>query len=146
MELVIKIVVSAVVAILVFYECVFLFKVWRSQIDPVATSSRILETLRVKTDLLATREPDKLYQAGKIVAAISGRVIEEDSTITFERLLNTSDLKSDQPVEFRRMRLKIKSIAGRTGLLSYTEITSTGAKTITGTDVLGNVICERLNP
>ena len=144
MEVVVKLVISAIVVIFVYYECLFLIGVWRSQIDPKATISRLIETLKPKPDIIATREAAKIYQDGKVVGDISGRITEEDAMITFERILNASELKSEQPFEYRRSTLIIVSIGERDGSYSQTEIKESGVTTITGKDVLLNVKCKRL--
>lgn len=140
MEIVFKLGISVVVACVVYYELVFLRGVWRSQIDPAATVTRLAETLKPKADVIATRDPKKIYQDGKPIGDVSGKVTEDGSTVTFERILNTSGLKASEPIEYKRLRLRIVSIAARAGM--YSNMTDAG--TITGTDVLTGVVCERL--
>lgn len=140
MEILFKIAITAVLLCFMYYQLVFLRGVWRSQIDPGATVGRILETLKPKTDVIATRDQNKIYQGGKPVGDVSGDVAEDAATVKFTRLLNTSALSADQPFEYRRLRLKIRSIAARSG--NY--VNQTDAGTITGTDVLSEVVCDKL--
>jgi len=140
METVFKIVITCVILCVIYFEVIFLLGVWRSQIDPAATVSRILDTLKPKAEMIATRDPNKIYQGGKAVGDVSGQISEHDNNVTFTHILNTSTLKVDQPFEYRRLRLKIVRVGTRSGFYvgqNDTEITS-------GTAVLSNVVCERL--
>jgi hypothetical protein len=140
METLFKVAITVVVLCLIYYGLMFLWGVWRSQVDPRATFVRILDTLKPKAEVIATRDPNKIYQDGKAVGDVSGEVAEDGRTVKFTRILNTSALKVEQPFEYKRLRLKILSVATRTGM--YVNQTDTG--TITGTDVLGDVVCERV--
>ncbi|GEM_PF-4992242 len=140
MEILFKVAITAAVTCLIYYQLVFLRGVWRSQVDPGATIGRIIDTFKPKTDVIATRDQNKIYQVGKAVGDVSGAVTEEGATVKFTRILNTSGLAVNQPFEYRRLRLKIRSIGARAGM--YVNQTDAGA--ITGTDVLSDVVCDRL--
>jgi hypothetical protein len=139
MEIVFKIAVTAVVLCVIYYELAFVRGVWRSQVDPMATVGRILDTLKPRTDMIATRDQSKIYQSGKPIGDVSGEVTEDIETVKFTRLMNTSAMLVDQPFESRRLRLKIRSIGFRTGM--YVNQTDSG--TITGRDVLSDVVCVK---
>jgi hypothetical protein len=142
MEAVFKIVITGVILCIIYFEVIFLRGVWRSQIDPAATVSRIIEALKPKTtEVIATRDPNKIYQDGKVVGDVTGQINERDNIVTFTRILNTSALKTDQPFEYRRLRLKIVRIGTRSGFY----VGRNDTETTSGTDVLTDVVCERLD-
>ena len=143
MEIITKLVISAVVALAIYYEAIFLIAVWRSQIDARATISRMVNKLKPTTDLIATRDPDKLYSDGKAVATVSGKVIDEQEKVTFELLLDARDLILGQEIEFRRLKLKIIDLGGFAGTYNRTLFTEAGPKAISGTDARSNVQCEK---
>jgi len=91
--------------------------------------------------MIATGEPGKIYQDGKAVGDVSGRINQHGNSVTFTCILNTSSLKTDRPFEYKRLRLKIVKIGAKSGFhvnRNHTEVTS-------GRDVLTDVVCERLN-
>ena len=62
MELVIKMLVTLVAAVMVCGIVSFTVAVWRSHIDPQKTFSNVIAKLQEKpTELLATRDPNLLY-------------------------------------------------------------------------------------
>ena len=136
MEILVKIIITALVLLLIYYQVIFVRGVWRSQIDPAATIGRIWDSLKPTTDVIATRDSMKIYQNGQVVGDVSGRVTESETEIRFERLMNTGDLQRDLEFEYRRLRLKIVSVESISGMYMDGEIT--------GTNVLGNVLCDKL--
>lgn len=136
METLVKIIITSVLMLLMYYQIVFLRTVWRSQIDPMATVRRMWDRLKPSAEVIATREPTKIYQNGQAVGDVSGDVIESAKHLRFERLMNTGELNRDQPFEYRRLHLRIVSVESISELYL--------GDGITGTKVLGNVLCEKL--
>jgi len=140
MEIVLKVAVTAVVVCLFYYQAVFVWTLWKSQIDPTATFARLLSKLRPQSDLIATRESNKIYQRGQAVGEVVGSVETKGNRLKFAQLVNTTGLQADQPIEYQRLRLRIASVKQRTGML--TNMTDQG--TFVYRDVLEEVECELL--
>ncbi len=138
MEILLKVAVTAVVICLIYYQVVFLRTLWRSQLDPGTTFSRVLGKFKPQSDIIAIREPNKIYQNGQVVGEVLGRVEAEGNRVKFQQLVNTTGLRADQPVEYQRTRLRIVSVKQRTGVLQ--NMTDEG--TFVYRDVLGEVECE----
>lgn len=140
MEIVLKVAVTAVVVCLVYYQAVFVWTLWTSQIDPTATFARLLGKLKPQSDIIATREPNKIYQRGQAVGEILGPVETKGNRVKFAQLVNTTGLQADQPIEYQRLRLRMVPVKQRTGM--FTAMTDQG--TLVYRDVLGEVECEIL--
>ncbi len=136
METLVKIIITSLILLLIYFQVVFVRSVWRSQIDPVATIGRMWDRLKPTADVIATRDPMKIYQNGQVAGDVSGKVTESENEVRFERLMNTGDLQQDQAFEYRRLRLRIVSVESISGMYM--------GGGITGTNVLGNVLCEKL--
>lgn len=118
MEILLKVAVTAVVVCLIYYQVVFLRTLWRSQLDPGATFSRVLGKLKLQSDIIAIREPNKIYQNGQVVGEVLGHVETKENRVKFQQLVNTTGLRADRPVEYQRLRLRIVAVRKRTGLLA----------------------------
>lgn len=138
METVFKVAITAFFLCAIYYQLVFVRSVWRSQIDPQATFSRLLAKLRPDSDVIATRDPGKIYQNGNPVGDVTAAVAQENSKWVFKQISNTTGLRTDQPFEYQRVTLRIVSIASRTGVL----VNMTDQGTTQARDVLGDVVCE----
>jgi hypothetical protein len=142
METIIKVIIVCVVGCAIFFGIMFVSGAWRSQFDPVATVDWFLAAhLRPKHEMIATGEPSKIYQDGKAVGDVSGRINQLGNSMIFTSILNTSSLKTDRPFEYKRLRLKIVKIGTKSRFYvnrNDTEVTS-------GRDVLTDVVCERLD-
>ncbi len=139
METLFKVAITGVVVCLVYYQLLFLRSVWRSQIDPRATFSRLLDKLKTESDIIATRDPLKIYQAGESVGDVTGAVTQDGATWTFKQISNTTRLQPDRPFEYQRTTLRVVQIGSRTGFASTTTV---GGTSNTATDVLEDVTCE----
>ncbi len=140
MEIILKVIVTAVVVLLFYYQAVFVSTLWKSHIDPAATFARLLGKLKPQSDIIATREPNKIYQRGEAVGEVLGSAETKGSRVKFAQLVNTTGLQADQPIEYQRLRLRIVSIKQRTGMST----TMTDKETFIYRDVLGEVECELL--
>jgi hypothetical protein len=138
METIFKVAIAAVVVCAIYYQVVLIRTVWRSQIDPQLTVSRLLGKLKPESDIIATRDPGKIYQAGSPVGDVTGRVGQQGSKWVFKQISNTTGLQSAKPFEYQRMTLRIVSIGSRTGML----VNMSDRGTTQATDVLGDVVCE----
>jgi hypothetical protein len=138
METVFKLAISALVMCAIYYELLLIRTVWRSQIDPQVTVSRVLAKLKPDADVIATRDPAKIYQGGVPVGDVTGEISRDGSKWTFKQISNTTRLQTDQPFEYQRNRLRIVGIGSRTGML----VNMTDSGTQQATDVLGDVVCD----
>ena len=108
--------------------------IWTHQLDPGATLARIFQSA-TEPEWVATRDDLKLYQGGRPVAEIVGAISEEGSHVIFSRLVNAAALNAGEPVEWKRLTLRVVRVRERIGILYDTDI---------GTlkDVLRGVECE----
>lgn len=97
-----------------FVYCSVLCFVWSHQID-------VRETVRKWTrrgvqqpiEQIATREPNAIYQNGKMVGHVSGEVQELEDKIIFDELYDTAELNRNQLFEWKREKLRVISIQGK---------------------------------
>lgn len=139
MENLFKLVITAFFAWLIWWEVKFVIEVWRSQIDPRATASRLVDLLKPDQEVIATRDPTKIYQGGKPVGDVVGDVVTQpDSKVLFKMLGGTADLDQQQPFDYKRSRLRILNVGRTIGM--YSAVTSSGTTAMT--NVLQDVLCE----
>ncbi len=136
METLFKLSVTALVAWFVYYQIAFVWKLWHSHVDPVATFSRIIEQLKPDTPMVATREPNRLYQGGNVVGQVEGDVIVKKDIVVFAQLSETSDLNEDQPIEYQRLTLKIRNVRVR----KFSVVTSKGLRNSVWEDVTCDIV------
>jgi hypothetical protein len=136
-ELALKIGITIVVVVFMYYQLAFLKWTWFNQIDPKQTFSRFLKKATPSAEVIATRDPNKIYQNGNPVGNITGNVTIKDNNIIFEKLIETSALERNIPFEYKRDTYKIIKIEQEIGA----EISN-----ITGfnKNVLKNVVCEKM--
>ena len=116
MEIVFKVAITAVLLCFMYYQLVFLRGVWRSQIDPGATIGRILDTLKPKTDVIATRDQNKIYQDGKVVGEVAVRAATfwpRVSTAAFKRKVESTPPEKATSADFisRRIDLSLSNFS-----------------------------------
>ncbi len=111
--------------------------IWTQQIDVKATAERWLRGA-VEPDWIATRDANKLYQDGSVVADVRGDVQRNDGQVMFRRLVNLEGLDHGKSVEHGRLRLRIRRVGAITGMLS------TGLETLR--NVWDDVECEVVVP
>lgn len=90
MELLLKLGITAVVGVFIYYQVLFLRFVWTSQIDPTETIARFFRQLSPQPDVIATRDPSGIYQDGKKVGEVTGHVETREDTVVFEQLSETT--------------------------------------------------------
>jgi hypothetical protein len=136
LEISFKICVTIVIGIVIYWQVVFLKWLWPSHIDVKATLSKFVREAAPKKDVIATRDPNKIYQNGLPVGNVIGGVKEVDDTTVFEKISETSDLKRDAPFEFKRDKLKIIKIE---------QVSAVDISNLTGSHeaVLKDVVCKR---
>lgn len=139
-ELLLKIGITIVVAIIMYFQIVFLKWTWSNQIDPKQTLNRLLRRASPSVEVIATRDPDKIYQDGQIVANVSGEVEESDDRVIFRELSNTKQLRRDRALEYKRRKLKIASI----GVESALSITRSAKGSEANESVLIDVVCDTI--
>jgi len=98
MELFIKLLISLIV---VFIGAKALHWTWSSQIDPVATFQKYIKKEPKISEMVVTRDPNKLYQGGNAIADITGQVNSVGERIVFEQLANTSGMNTNETVEYQ---------------------------------------------
>lgn len=88
----------------------FLVKLWRMDLDfsTTASPSRIVEDVTNKAlSTLHAREPDAIYQSGKIVARTTGETVSElNEVIKFDEIYQSNGLDLNSPFEFRKWRIE----------------------------------------
>ncbi|MDA2929190.1 hypothetical protein MYX84_04440 [Acidobacteria bacterium AH-259-O06] len=134
MEIAFKIAATIVVAVLIYFEVLFLVTVWRSHVDPKATIGRIVQRLAPDRDFIATRDPNLIYQNGEVVGEVTGRVTIDGNRVEFTELTNTAQLDRDKPFEYQRRKLRIVQIRSSSGM----KLGMQGPRE----NVLGDVVCE----
>ncbi len=138
MEVVFKIVMTILGCIVFLF---FLRGVWKGQIDIKETFSRILGKAISEPGFIAKRDPNKIYQDGKVVGIVSKSIQEKDNAIIFEELCETEKLDRAIPIEYQRHKLKIIRIGSVTGMKISASNTGTNVKE----GVLTDVVCEKVD-
>jgi hypothetical protein len=137
LEILFKACVTLVVVVVIYWQVVFLKWLWPSHIDVKATFSRFVREAAPKTDVIATREPNRIYQDGMPVGNVVGIVKEIGDNTVFEKISETSDLKRNLPFEFKRATYRIVKI-GRTSAVDISDLTGSHEA------VLAEVVCQRM--
>jgi len=85
--------------------------IWTHQLDPEETASRFFQSAS-ELGWVASRDPTKLYQGSQPVAEITGKISEDGSSVVFKQLVNTGSLDASQPVEWKRLELRVIRVGG----------------------------------
>jgi hypothetical protein len=91
--------------------------IWTHQIDLWATGEKWVRGA-VEPDWIATRDPAKLYQDGRVVADVRGEVERDEHWVMFRRLVNVDGLDHAKVIQHGRSTLRIRRIGSITGMLS----------------------------
>ena len=137
MELIVKIAITVVVSIVGLR---ILHWTWTSHIDPIATVRKLVAQEPKIADTVVTRDPNKLYQDGVIVADITGSVQMNDGTVVFAQLANVSGLDKNQLIEYRRLKLKLTQVHTIIGMKTVVS----GEDSTILQNVMEGVTCEVL--
>jgi len=152
MQLFIKLVITAILVIffmvLLIWGVGILSFVWSSQIDTKETFWRMLRSIISPpkvAEVIATRDPNKIYQNGKEVGNVIGPVDIKNDVAIFHKLSGTSKLDESRLFEYKEDHLKIRSVGRRIGK----EITSTSQEsgellTMEHLNVIEKVVCEKV--
>ena len=152
MQLLIKLVITAILVIsflvLFIWGVGILSFVWSSQIDTKETLWRMLKRLISPpkvAEVIAIRDPNRIYQNGKEVGNVTGPVDIKNDVVIFHKLSETSKLDEGRPFEYKEDHLKIISVGPRIGR-QMTGTTSDSGKLLTTEqhDVIENVNCKKL--
>ena len=138
MELFIKLLISLIV---VFVGAKALHWTWSSQIDPVATFQKYIKKEPKISEMVVTRDPNKLYQGGNAIADITGQVNSVGERIVFEQIANTSGMNTNETFEYQRDTYRVIQIETIIGMKSVAS--NTGARVLQS--VMENVVCEKVN-
>ena len=142
METLLKTAITVFIAILFYFQAVFLITLWKSQIDPKETLTRFWRKFSPQYDVIATRDPNAIYQNGTVVGIITGDVVIREKEVVFEAISETSNLNRDAPFEFRREILLVVSWEKFTGM--KVEMSGQGTEVKTRTAVLENIVCKKV--
>lgn len=138
MEIGIKIAITAIVLALIYGQLFFLRGVWRSHIDPKETASKLIKSLILESNVIATRQVDKIYQNGQVVGTVAGNVGKTDDGVTFQHLCETAHLDREHPIEYGRRTLRITGFKGFS--MQRLVINQDGSSAIRS-DTLDEVVC-----
>jgi hypothetical protein len=142
-EYVIKIVWTMVALVSIWGLSAFTIKIWRSHVDPSATLTKIVGLFqKPPTELIATREDNALYQDGKIVGRVIGTIEEQESVLVFEEVTDTSNLKRNESMEFRRMKIKFEGPLNFTGITINTLVSDSGQSSSVSSAIIPNMRCR----
>lgn len=140
MEILLKIGITLVTLVFIYYQCIFIKWVWTSQIDSKKTISKILKKAAPDTDTIATRDPNKIYQNGNVVGDITGQIEEKDNLIIFKQISNTSNLDQGVLFEYKRNKCRIIRINTSIGI----KIVATNSGTERRDAVIEDVVCKKI--
>ncbi|OGH86249.1 MAG: hypothetical protein A2493_00070 [Candidatus Magasanikbacteria bacterium RIFOXYC12_FULL_33_11] len=85
--------------------------VWKSQIDVKETFKFLVKNKIENTQgVLVTRDPNSIYQDGKVVGTFSDEPKEKNNELFFTKIYNAKYLNKDEFLEYRRIKCKIKNI------------------------------------
>ncbi len=110
MQILCKVLVTGIVIVFVLLPgFMFIRWTWKSEIDPRQTVSKVFSFLfNRKSDLIATRDPSKIYQGGSEVGNVTVDVNNVDGPfIVFPEVCDTGKLDKDKPFEYRNYKLRI---------------------------------------
>ena len=114
MQILCKLLITGiVVAFLIVPAVMFIHWTWRSEIDPRQTAARVFSGLfNRKSDLIATRDPLKIYQGGIEVGNVTIHVdvSPDEPFMFFPEVCDTGKLDKDKPFEYRNLKLMIVHI------------------------------------
>ena len=107
-EIVFKIAVTALVVIISLW---FILWLWGQQVDLRQTWRNIVKRCSpVDRDIIATRDQKKIYQGGKEVGSITGKVTMGEESIVFEEVCDSEGLNITQPFKYERYTVKVAHI------------------------------------
>lgn len=114
MQVLCKLLITGIViAFLILPAIMFIRWTWKSEIDPRQTAARVFSFLfDRKSDLVATRDPSKIYQGGIEVGnvTVDVDVSGDEPFVFFPEVCDTGKLDKDKPFEYRNYKLTIISI------------------------------------
>jgi hypothetical protein len=135
------------VGLIVMFTAVWLAAVrwvWTHQLDPVATVQRLMQKPFKAPEWVATREPNRIYQNGNVVAEVTGAVEENGSIMRFAQISNTSALNQAVVFQYQRHNLRIREVGSAIGMKTEMHVSGSGATSRTLTAVLENIVCEKV--
>ena len=137
MELSIKLFISLII---IFFAGKALHWTWSSHIDPKATIQKYFNKEPKISEIVVTRDPNKIYQDGNAVADIIGQVQQTENGILFVQIAN-STVDTNKAIEYQRSTYRIKQIERMIGMKSV--VSDKGSQVLQ--NVLENVSCEKIN-
>ena len=138
MEILFKVLYAIVILTIAAGLIVSVISVLKSQVDLKETVRRWFRRIAPGKDVIATRDPNAIYQDGSVVGSVTGAVEQGNGMVVFRQLAETSEFRRDQPFEYGRQSyrvLRIGSVAGMKVTATPTGLTSRNA-------VLEDVVCE----
>jgi hypothetical protein len=130
---------KVVMTLMMIVFCLWGIKwLWTTQIDPVATVTKMAKKPFEAPTWVATRDSKKIYQDGVAVADVTGEVRQTSEGLLFAELANAGQVKRNLPIEYQRHRLRIVKVGAIIGMKSV--VTSQGSQIVT--NVMEGVVCE----
>lgn len=112
-------------------------RVWRAEIDlrQLINPARVVDrSIGDAVDWIPTRDPDKLYQNGKVVGVVHGVVVDEAKrTISFEKVDRALNLDVSKEFEYQKWSVRHKR---------EDTVAEIGGLAMEQNRVFGNMVCE----
>ena len=112
-------------------------RIWRAEIDlrQLINPGRVVDrSVGDAVDWIPTRDPDKLYQNGKVVGVVHGVVVDEAKrTISFEKVDRALNLDVSKEFEYQKWRVRHKE---------EDTVAEIGGLAMEQNRVFGNMVCE----
>ena len=137
MELITKIIITLIV---VLVGTKVLHWTWTSHIDLESTVRKFVTQEPKIADTLVTRNPNKLYQNGVVVADVTSNVQIDTNSVFFTQIANASGLDRSQQIEYKRLKLKVIKVQKIIGM--KTVASDKGSSVLQ--NVMEGVTCEIL--
>ena len=137
MQFFVRLLITIIVVIVILVVVVPLIRfVWQTWNNPIDLKETVRRWFKSQSEIIAVRDPKKIYQNGKEVGSVTGRVEERnDDSIIFYELCETSELRRDHPFEYQNKTLKITKIGSEIRLKIGTPVKK---------NVLKDVVCKKL--
>ena len=146
LEILFKIILTITLIVILFFLILSFGWIWKSQIDLKETFVHLFKNKIENTQgLFVVRDPNSIYQNGKVVAIVEGGLQETKNEIIFQQIYNAELLNIHEPFEYKRSKCKIINI-------DQTNITALGIFMNKDTNnskiknnVFMNVTCKKIN-
>jgi len=105
---------TVMIAVVIVVAGLVSVRIWRADLDLrliPGIKKAVKSSVDEKVSWLPAREPDALYQAGEIVARVSGAQVDATkSLVLFEEIYRSNRLNLADEFEFQKWRLRLTSV------------------------------------